>query len=722
VKDFHTSCIVDDGICRLCHNASGAAQQAAEAAIAQAEAIHAVEHAEEDVAEERDTLSVLDIGWLMYKPDTELMPMALVQGCMEYMHQLDWPHWWDMVPHAKLKNVLLAAKHGQLDRLKPKYGLVHAVGGPGVDDHFASIFILPDAIAVADPLYPEVHPGLEAALRGLGAEGVRIEGGKVMSVGVPCWHACLENFLSCLLYGQPCPERTLFLPGSFDTADTFRTAVQLARAHHAEQLSRADEADRPVNPTVQHAPVRNDSAEIPAVTGNAVQVDTTNDPPVVVQRAKRSRGVTDSDPGEEALRPLALPPTPAQVPRPPPPRAPIEKEAERVETAATYVNEEPAKTVTGGATKPQARFHRAKGEAIKTLTPAVVETLPPGFIPGSHYLRRAPMTQEAALKITNDRKLLDLLMLPLMVLPSQPSLVGGIEDETRRRHLYAWKDVMDEVVKLNARQESLQLAIINAIDSLATNRKWAPTTKSTNAAAIYGCLQRLDTYSNLGYTIELEDLGSQWKDASKKWMKEVCGHSPQLGEVTAAGMMEILKPGRTSLPVAVLFILCWSSTGRPFNWLYVKKQDLIIEDLDKSDDPGHNLKITWRDHKTVDKRGAFTVPSWLPKEWGTKVKKWLQETRGEWVFPKSLWESLKLGLRSALKEASSLHGRGETWDLKALRRGSLSTMARNGVSLTDLRLFSGHKSDAMLLRYLGWGVHAAEQAARGHAAARQLHK
>jgi hypothetical protein len=332
------------------------------------------------------------------------------------------------------------------------------------------------------------------------------------------------------------------------------------------------------------------------------------------------------------------------------------------------------------------------------------------------------MTKEAAKKITDDPKLLDLLMLPMMILPDQPSLVGGIEDETRRRHLYSWKDVMNEIGKLGKRQESLQLAIINAIDSLGENRKWVATSKSTQAASIYGCLLRLDQYTNLGYTIELEEMGSQWKDASKTWLKEVCGHSPRLGEVTAEGMMEILKPGRTSLPVAVLFILCWSSTGRPFNWLYVKKPDLLIGDLDEQNDPGHNLMITWRDHKTLGKRGAFTVPSWLPKEWGTKVKKWLLDVRGEWVFPKAMWQGLKDGLRAALKEAAQTHGKGEPWDLKALRRGSLSTMARKGVSLTDLRLFSGHKSDAMLLRYLGYGVHAAEQAARGEAAARLLHK
>jgi hypothetical protein len=48
-------------------------------------------------------------------------------------------------------------------------------------------------------------------------------------------------------------------------------------------------------------------------------------------------------------------------------------------------------------------------------------------------------------------------------------------------------------------------------------------------------------------------------------------------------------------------------------------------------------------------------------------------------------------------------------------------MARAGVPLSTLRLFSGHKSDAMLLRYLGWGIHAGEQKMLGEEAALKLH-
>ena len=129
----------------------------------------------------------------------------------------------------------------------------------------------------------------------------------------------------------------------------------------------------------------------------------------------------------------------------------------------------------------------------------------------------------------------------------------------------------------------------------------------------------------------------------------------------------------------------------------------------------HTLQITWRDHKTVGKRGAFTTSSWMPKEWGEKVERWLSSVRGEYVFPKSKWKILKEETKKAIKSQNP------DWDLKALRRGSLSTMARAEVPLSTLRQFSGHKSDAMLLRYLGWGIHAGEQRRLGEEAALKLH-
>ena len=222
--------------------------------------------------------------------------------------------------------------------------------------------------------------------------------------------------------------------------------------------------------------------------------------------------------------------------------------------------------------------------------------------------------------------------------------------------------------------------------------------------------------------------GSYWKDASKAWLKKICGHAPQRGEVTPEAMMAILRNRNIPLSLVTLLGLCWCTTGRPTNWHWVKKEQLLItketfEEKQKEaqqgapvthQELGYKVRITWIDHKTQGKRDPFTTHSWLPTEVGVKVLDWVNQVRGEWVFPKALWKELDDGTARVLKEHNA------EWDLKSLRRGSLSTMARNGTPLEDLLLFSGHTSKATLLRYLGWGVHAKEHAVRGEAAAKGL--
>lgn len=97
------------------------------------------------------------------------------------------------------------------------------------------------------------------------------------------------------------------------------------------------------------------------------------------------------------------------------------------------------------------------------------------------------------------------------------------------------------------------------------------------------------------------------------------------------------------------------------------------------------------------------------------ILRWMSKTPGEYIFPLAQWEAYKKDLAKQLKITNP------EWGLKALRRGSLSTMARNGVPLSTLRLFSGHTSEAALLRYLRYGLHAEHQNRLGEEAAHHLH-
>ena len=70
---------------------------------------------------------------------------------------------------------------------------------------------------------------------------------------------------------------------------------------------------------------------------------------------------------------------------------------------------------------------------------------------------------------------------------------------------------------------------------------------------------------------------------------------------------------------------------------------------------------------------------------------------------------------------SALRAQDPTWELRCLRRGSLSTMARAGVPYETLKLFSLHANDTMVTRYLRGGLHAGERNQKAFEAAKHLH-
>ena len=58
--------------------------------------------------------------------------------------------------------------------------------------------------------------------------------------------------------------------------------------------------------------------------------------------------------------------------------------------------------------------------------------------------------------------------------------------------------------------------------------------------------------------------------------------------------------------------------------------------------------------------------------------------------------------------------------VRALRRGALQLMATNGANAETLKLFSGHRRDDTLMRYLNWGAQSADRDAMARSAARYL--
>ncbi len=112
--------------------------------------------------------------------------------------------------------------------------------------------------------------------------------------------------------------------------------------------------------------------------------------------------------------------------------------------------------------------------------------------------------------------------------------------------------------------------------------------------------------------------------------------------------------------------------------------------------------MTFKRGKTVHARGGWTVHTKLPDEH--------REILTSWVWPFKQRAALKTQVRLALRDVNPALSN------RSIRRGSLQTMAANGVTMATLMEYSGHTREA-LRRYLGWGKLAQALAKEGTAEA-----
>jgi hypothetical protein len=85
-----------------------------------------------------------------------------------------------------------------------------------------------------------------------------------------------------------------------------------------------------------------------------------------------------------------------------------------------------------------------------------------------------------------------------------------------------------------------------------------------------------------------------------------------------------------------------------------------------------------------------------------------------YIFPEAMRPEIQVLAMSELKKQNP------RIEARSLRRGSLTEMAINGATDTQLLRFSHHKSLEMLYRYLGWGMHSRLATEEGISAAQVL--
>lgn len=158
----------------------------------------------------------------------------------------------------------------------------------------------------------------------------------------------------------------------------------------------------------------------------------------------------------------------------------------------------------------------------------------------------------------------------------------------------------------------------------------------------------------------------------------------------------------STVAIHLLIEVCWSLGQRFGDFLQIAVNDVIVR---------HDVVlITFKRGKTV----TYTKPYTLSVDRHVPLIEEflnLRQTaigRG-WNFIASK-DNAKADC-SSLKHhaASALALVDEQLELRSIRRGGLQHMAKLRMTLSEIRLFSQHASDKMLLRYLNWGTVAVEQ-------------
>jgi hypothetical protein len=141
---------------------------------------------------------------------------------------------------------------------------------------------------------------------------------------------------------------------------------------------------------------------------------------------------------------------------------------------------------------------------------------------------------------------------------------------------------------------------------------------------------------------------------------------------------------------------CWALGQRFGDFIQLAISDfLILPDT---------VIITFRRGKTI----VHTKPYSLVLDRHCKVTMNLLEVRDTatargWLFLTSRFNDAASLKALSLRTATLLSQVDDRLEIRSIRRGGLQHMASLGHSVEKMRLFSKHRSDEMLLRYLNWG-------------------
>eukprot|EP00760_Papus_ankaliazontas_P003743 PhM_4_TR11644/c3_g1_i5/m.68064 len=181
-------------------------------------------------------------------------------------------------------------------------------------------------------------------------------------------------------------------------------------------------------------------------------------------------------------------------------------------------------------------------------------------------------------------------------------------------------------------------------------------------------------------------------------------------------MMTAIRSAK-DLQLQVFMALMWACASRPGEILQLERDHLTFHD---SKDGHTIISMLFTQGKVLKKIDPYTIHTTLPDEWAQKVRRLVQlRKEDKFLFPTAV--NNNKGRGELIEQARcTLRTIKEIYDVRAVRRGAARQLAKAGVPLKAIMLFTRHSNVEMLRRYLGFGQAQSEEATRATSAALEL--
>jgi len=137
-----------------------------------------------------------------------------------------------------------------------------------------------------------------------------------------------------------------------------------------------------------------------------------------------------------------------------------------------------------------------------------------------------------------------------------------------------------------------------------------------------------------------------------------------------------------------LILLTWVTCARGGCARQLAKENILLNQATGE------IAVTFMRGKRASVEGAYTIHSCVPPAYVQGLAQWITRRPQGLLFPAITGAHLVAALRLS----------DPRLEQRSLRRGSIQTMAKSGISEERLLDFSGHKSLGMLRRYLDFGL------------------